>query len=97
MLKATRDIIIIQIILRIFLPLIFISIYDSKKNKRKKLNQTVLFSLLLGFFTMAVTGFLVFSNWKINQKRAELNVQDRIAEKGNSNFGAKKLPTKSRN
>ena len=47
----------------------------AKKAKKRKLNQTILFSVLLVFLTVAVMIFLVFSNWKIDKKRAGLNSQ----------------------
>jgi len=33
--------------------------------------QAVFFSIFLVFLALGVIGFLVFSNWKINQRRAE--------------------------
>lgn len=34
--------------------------------------QTIFFSVLIGIITFGLIGFLVISNWKINQRRAEL-------------------------
>lgn len=45
----------------------------AQKNKRKKPSQIILFSIALGLLTLVVTSFFVISNWKINQRRAELN------------------------
>jgi cell division protein FtsL len=43
----------------------------TKNKKRIKSNQ-VFIVIIAVFFTFAVAGFLVFSNWKINQKRSDL-------------------------
>lgn len=43
----------------------------TKKIKKKKSDQTVLFSIILLSVTILVIGFLVVSDWKISQKRNE--------------------------
>ena len=45
-----------------------------KKNKKES-QSSVFFSILLGIIILIVIGFLVISNFKINQKRAELTPQ----------------------
>jgi len=45
------------------------------KKSKKGSHQTIFFSIFLGILTLVIIGFLVISNWKINQKRAELNSQ----------------------
>ena len=48
----------------------------TKDAKRKKDSwQIIFFSILLGALILVVVTFLIVSNWKINQKRAEYNVQ----------------------
>ncbi len=42
-----------------------------KKNKRGEKLRTILFSLFLGVVFFLITGFLIFSNWKIGQRREE--------------------------
>lgn len=51
----------------------------KKKNLRKSESvQAILFSILIGIFLIGSVGFLVISNLRISQKRAELN--EKIAE-----------------
>ncbi|PIP24306.1 MAG: hypothetical protein COX35_01395 [Candidatus Nealsonbacteria bacterium CG23_combo_of_CG06-09_8_20_14_all_37_18] len=52
----------------------------SKNRKIKKAgnSQDIFFPILIGIFLLAIVGFLVVSNLKINQKRGELT--DRIEE-----------------
>ena len=50
----------------------------AKKTKKEKFNRTIIFSVFLGALIILIVGFLLYSNWKINQKRAEL--KDRIEE-----------------
>ncbi len=45
-----------------------------KKNKKES-QSSVFFSILLGIIILIVIGFLVISNFKINQKKAELTSQ----------------------
>ncbi len=42
------------------------------KEFKKRTYRSVFFLILGGIFLFGLTGFLVVSNWKINQKRAEL-------------------------
>ena len=42
------------------------------KAKKIKSSHTIFFSTLIGILTLLVIGFLIFSNLKISQKRAEL-------------------------
>lgn len=46
-----------------------------KKSKKGETRQTIFFSIFLGCLILIVIGFLVISNWKINQKRVELRSQ----------------------
>jgi cell division protein FtsB len=47
----------------------------AKKGKNKKTIKTLFFSAVFILLFLAVAGFLVFSNWKVNQKRSELNAK----------------------
>ena len=47
-----------------------------KRIRKEGPYQTIFFSILIGIITFGLIGFLVISNWKINQRRAEL--QSRI-------------------
>ena len=47
-----------------------------KRIRKESPYQTIFFSILIGIITFGLIGFLVISNWKINQRRAEL--QSRI-------------------
>lgn len=48
----------------------------AKGKKIKKAHQqNIFFSVLLGVLLFGVISFLVVSNWKINQKRAEYSAQ----------------------
>lgn len=49
-------------------------ITKSKRFKKGSL-QTILFSTILGILALLVVGFLVFSNWKISQRRTDLTVR----------------------
>jgi len=46
-----------------------------KQPKKSSSVQTVFISVLLGFLFVVVIGFLIFSNWRISQKRAELTAK----------------------
>jgi len=46
-----------------------------KKRKKKKSLVDFFFSILLGFFVLAIVGLLVFSNLKIKERRKELTSQ----------------------
>ena len=48
----------------------------TKKIKKGNFYQNILFSIFLGILFFGVIGFLIISNFKINQKRGELT--DRI-------------------
>ena len=43
-----------------------------KRIRKEGPYQTIFFSILIGIITFGLIGFLVISNWKITQKRAEL-------------------------
>lgn len=45
----------------------------ANSNKNKK--ESLFFSILLGVLVFIVIGFLIVSNWRINQRRTELNSQ----------------------
>ncbi len=47
-------------------------IAKNKKTKKDSNFQTIFFSLLIGIFLLGSVGFLIISNFKINQKRGEL-------------------------
>ena len=47
----------------------------TKKGKNKKTKETLLFSVIFVVFFFGVTGFLVVSNWNINQKSNGLNAE----------------------
>jgi len=48
----------------------------AKDEKIKKASRhNVFFSVLLGVLIFTVIGFLIVSNWRINQKRTEYNAQ----------------------
>jgi cell division protein FtsB len=47
-------------------------IAKNRKRKRPGKFKDIFFSSLLALFLLLIAGFLVFSNLKINQKRAEL-------------------------
>jgi cell division protein FtsL len=47
----------------------------AKKRKNKKESQAVIFSVIFVLVFFTVTGFLVAANWKINQKRNDLNAK----------------------
>lgn len=49
-----------------------------KKFKKRNFHQTVFFSTLIGLLVLLAIGFLVFSNLRISQKRAELISQIEI-------------------
>jgi cell division protein FtsB len=49
-------------------------ITKTKKNKNSD-RSSLIFSVVLGILILGVVGFLVGSNLKINEKRAELNSQ----------------------
>ncbi len=50
-------------------------IQKVKKFKKRETRQTIFFSLFLGFLILIIIGFLIISNWKINQKRVQFQSQ----------------------
>lgn len=52
-------------------------IQKTKKFKKRSSQQTIFFSLVWGLLLFLVIAFLIISNWRINQKRSELNLQIR--------------------
>ncbi|MFC1789537.1 septum formation initiator family protein [Patescibacteria group bacterium] len=46
----------------------------AKKTNKKKL-ETIIFSIVLIVLAISIVGFLVISNWKITQKRNNLNIK----------------------
>lgn len=55
-------------------------ITNSRRSKKGSW-QTVFFSIFLVFLAMGVIGFLVFTNWKINQRRAELQQRSEVLKR----------------
>jgi len=53
----------------------------SRRYKKPGAHQTIFFSIFLGFLFLVAIGFLVFSNWKISQKRAEFRAQIEVFKK----------------
>jgi len=51
---------------------------SEKKKLRKDSWHNIFFSVLLGLAIFTVVGFLIVSNWKIGQRRTELNSQVEI-------------------
>jgi len=47
----------------------------AKKGRNKKTRETVLFSVVFILLFFGITGFLVISNWNINQKRSDLDTK----------------------
>ena len=43
-----------------------------KKGKKKNFREEIIFQILFSILTLTLIGFLIFSNLKINKKRAEL-------------------------
>lgn len=50
-------------------------ITNFRRSKKRETRQTIFFSIFFGCLILLVIGFLVISNWKINQKRTELSFQ----------------------
>jgi len=48
---------------------------SKSRRFRKGSHQTIFFSILIGFLLILVIGFLIFSNFKISQRRAELTAK----------------------
>lgn len=53
---------------------------SEKKKFKKDSWQNVFFFVLLGVAIFTVVGFLIISNWKIGQRRAELDFQVEILQ-----------------
>lgn len=47
----------------------------TKKTKKRRTIKDIFFSVFLGLFFLAIISCLVYSNWKINQKRTTLQVK----------------------
>jgi cell division protein FtsB len=76
--KITSRIRIIQTILKITFGLNFIDslMITNLRKSKKKFWRTISFSIIPILLAIGVIGLLVFTNWKIKQRRAEL--QERI-------------------
>ncbi len=48
---------------------------SKSRRFRKDSHQTIFFSILIGILLAAAIGFLIFSNFKISQRRAELTAK----------------------
>lgn len=55
-------------------------ITNLKKSKKRSW-ATVFFSIVLVFLSIGTIGFLVFTNWKISQKRADLQEKIKTYER----------------
>lgn len=49
-----------------------------RKKKKRNTQRNIFFLILLGILVLLVIGFFVFTNWKINKRRAEFI--DRISD-----------------
>ena len=47
----------------------------KQKKFKKSQSQTVFFSVFISLLVLVVIGFLIFTNWKISQRRSELNLR----------------------
>jgi len=56
-------------------PIFSIMIMQTEKNRKGKRWQSVIVSLFLAVLFSLIIAFLAFSNWKIIQKRTELNAK----------------------
>lgn len=50
-------------------------ITKTRKFKRDDSNQAVIFSVILGIIFVSIVSFLIISDWRINNKRAEITKQ----------------------
>jgi len=57
-------------------------ISKSRRYNKPGVHQTIFFSIFLGLLFLVAVCFLVFSNWKISQRRAEFRVQIEAFKKG---------------
>ncbi|MDP3991247.1 MAG: septum formation initiator family protein [Candidatus Nealsonbacteria bacterium] len=53
---------------------------SKTKKKEKGAWQNVFFSVVLGILILVVVGYLIMSNWKMNQRRTDLNEQVRVLQ-----------------
>ena len=56
-------------------------IQKTRKIKRESSFKAVFFSIIILLLILFFAGFLIFSSWRINQRRAELISQIKILEK----------------
>ncbi|MFH1894414.1 MAG: septum formation initiator family protein [Patescibacteria group bacterium] len=63
----------------------------ARKGKNKKTIQTLFLPVIFILLFFAVTGFLVISNWNINQKRDDLNVKIESLRKEVQDLEGKKV------
>lgn len=66
-----------------------------RKLKKNSNFQNVLFAVIVVIFLMGTVGFLVISNWRINQKRADLSNQIKELEKEIQEFEEKNQELKA--
>jgi len=50
------------------------------REARRGSRQNIFFSVLLGMLLLVVVGFLIVSNWRINQKRTEYTAQIKVLQ-----------------
>ncbi len=67
----------------------------AKKGKNKKTRETLLFSVIFVLLFFGITGFLVVSNWNINQKRNDLNAKIESLRKQIQDMEEKKIQLES--
>ena len=66
-----------------------------RKLKKNSSFQSALFAVIVVIFLIGTVGFLVISNWRINQKRADLTNQIKELEKEIQEFEAKNQELKA--
>jgi cell division protein FtsB len=74
MLMMTMDIMISQTSLTTLFIFIYFMVAKFRKNKRDE-GANLFLAVFIGALILLVLGFLIVSNYRINQKRAELNEQ----------------------
>jgi cell division protein FtsB len=62
----------------------------TKKPRKGKTYQQILFSIVLTILIFGVIGFLIYSNWKINRQRTEMTVRIENLKKEISTLEKKK-------